>query len=64
MNGHKHKAKNRNRLLLSATSITKTASSLGRSAASNETPAPRAIQNTAQTHYCAALGFPVAEISS
>ncbi|KAH3895709.1 hypothetical protein DPMN_019874 [Dreissena polymorpha] len=64
MNSHKQKAKNRNRLLLSATSITKTASSLGRSAASNETPAPRAIQNAAQTHRCAASGFPAAEISS
>ncbi|KAH3856402.1 hypothetical protein DPMN_098990 [Dreissena polymorpha] len=59
------KGQNRNRLLLSATSITKTASSLGRSAASNETPAPRAIQNTAlETHRCAASGFPAAEISS
>ncbi|KAH3878536.1 hypothetical protein DPMN_002432 [Dreissena polymorpha] len=63
MNGHKLKAKYQNRLLQSATSIAKTASSLGRSAASNETPAPRAIQNTAQTHRCAALGYPAAEIS-
>ncbi|KAH3865693.1 hypothetical protein DPMN_028735 [Dreissena polymorpha] len=37
---------------------------LGQICGFNETPAPRAIQNTAQTHRCAALGFPAAEISS
>ncbi|KAH3740326.1 hypothetical protein DPMN_047030 [Dreissena polymorpha] len=64
MSRHYHKAKNRNRLLLTATSKTKTASSWDRSAASTETPAAREIRSTDRTRRFAASGFPAGEISS